>query len=81
MVTKGYRKGVYERVTKGINSRTGQLGQTRLYKEDRWSLVQTCYVEGSARQCNVPVQNGRNSWTKGNRDYDLDSNCTDGGSG
>jgi len=35
MVTKGYRKGVYERVTKGITSRTGWLGDARLYKEDR----------------------------------------------
>jgi hypothetical protein len=34
MVTKGYQKGVYERVTKGITGGSGRLGQTRLYKED-----------------------------------------------
>jgi hypothetical protein len=27
MVTKGYRKGVYDWVTKGINGRYGQIGQ------------------------------------------------------
>jgi hypothetical protein len=27
MVTKGYRKGVYEWVTKGINGRWGGVGQ------------------------------------------------------
>ncbi len=32
MVTKGYQKGVYERVTKGITSRNGRVGRDRLYK-------------------------------------------------
>ena len=33
MVTKGYRKGVYERVTKGINGGYRWIGQTSpLYK-------------------------------------------------
>ena len=31
MVTKGYRKGVYERVTKGINGGYGRIGQTHPY--------------------------------------------------
>jgi hypothetical protein len=32
MVTKGYRKGVYERVTKGINNRHQRVGRVRLFK-------------------------------------------------
>jgi hypothetical protein len=32
MVTKGYQKGVYERVTKGISSRYRGLALARPYK-------------------------------------------------
>jgi hypothetical protein len=32
MVTKGYRKGVYERVTKGINGGYPRIGASPLYK-------------------------------------------------
>jgi hypothetical protein len=32
MVTKGYRKGVYERVTKGINNRHRRVGRVHLFK-------------------------------------------------
>ena len=34
MVTKGYRKGVYERVTLGIRGRHGRWGWIRRYKDD-----------------------------------------------
>ena len=34
MVTKGYQKGVYERVTLGIRDRHGRLGQRRRYKDE-----------------------------------------------
>jgi hypothetical protein len=46
MVTKGYRKGVYERVTLGIINRHEWLGQIHRYKDDNGNLVQTCYVAG-----------------------------------
>jgi hypothetical protein len=32
MVTKGYQKGVYERVTKGINNRPRRIRQVHLIK-------------------------------------------------
>ena len=38
MVTKGYQKGVYERVTKGISGGTGMVA----------ALVQTRYVAAMA---------------------------------
>jgi hypothetical protein len=57
MVTKGYRKGVYERVTKGINGRHRRVGQIRLYKKDGRESSTNEVCGGSARQCSLPVRN------------------------
>jgi len=46
MVTKGYQKGVYERVTKGISG--GPSGSTA-------SLVQKRYVATVVAECNLPA--------------------------
>jgi hypothetical protein len=46
VVTKGYRKGVYEWVTKGIKGRNVEL---------RPLLVQKRYVVTVATECNLPA--------------------------
>jgi hypothetical protein len=45
MVTKGYQKGVYERVTKGITGGTGGL----------WPVIQKRYGAAEAVKCNLPA--------------------------
>jgi hypothetical protein len=49
MVTKGYRKGVYERVTKGINGGYRWIGQTRPYIRG-WRVSSTKLVCGGVQQ-------------------------------
>ena len=39
MVTKGYQKGVYERVTKGIRVETGRSKRIRLIGREERTLV------------------------------------------
>ena len=67
MVTKGYRKGVYERVTKGINGGYRRIGQTRPYIRGWGCLVQSWYVEGRARSVALPCGIAGNYGTKGDR--------------
>ncbi len=57
MVTKGYRKGVYERVTKGINGGYRRFGQTRPYIRG-WQASSTKLVcGGGAVECSLLVRN------------------------
>ncbi len=57
MVTKGYRKGVYERVTKGINSGYRTDRQIRLYIRG-WRLSSTKLVcGGECAQCSLAMRN------------------------
>ncbi len=75
MVTKGYQKGVYERVTKGIKGEDSQV--TPLVRMRYGALVRyrvTCPL----RSCRKPKL--QDSWTRGEQVYDLDQDRTDVGS-
>jgi hypothetical protein len=56
MVTKGYRKGVYERVTLGIRGRHRRLGWIQRYKDDDGSLVQMGYGAGTRGRVTLPMR-------------------------
>src|SRR5271157_833223 len=73
MVTKGYRKGVYEWVTKGMG------GRKRVPGPFTPRLVGMCYVAGAGKQCIFPDSNSWDRQKGGKRKHDLDSNCVAGG--
>ena len=57
MVTKGYQKGVYERVTKGIRGGTGvsRVGSDGYGRSRIRDLVQISYGVPEELQCNLPA--------------------------
>jgi hypothetical protein len=75
MVTKGYRKGVYERVTLG-----NQGGEAALYRKDGGpSPNKWVSGGGGVAVYSSWCERAGNLWTEGNRDHDLDTNHTDVG--
>ena len=57
MVTKGYRKGVYERVTKGINGGYRRIGQTHPYIRGWWVSSTKLVCGGACARCSLSVRN------------------------
>ena len=49
MVTKGYQKGVYERVTKGISWKTAQVTAKIDYIEQVWASSTNALCGGDAQ--------------------------------
>jgi hypothetical protein len=91
MVTKGYQKGVYERVTKGINGLKPMISRDRPIKIPikirilnlrgmiRSRELQMCWaIEGAG--FHFPMRDCRTSRSE-EREHDLDSNHTDGRGG
>jgi len=57
MVTKGYRKGVYERVTKGINGGYQWIGQIRPYIRGWRVSSRKLVCGGECARCSLAVRN------------------------